>query len=799
MHRSLIATLAAVILVNQSLLPGAALASDTAPLPPPIAAEAGDSSASPGPAPPAGSNRAFVDLTWNHEPRGKVLALFAGKDVFVSQDDLRRFNVPLDGARCTTVSGVCYIALSSLAPSITFVFTESTLALDVTTSAALLQRQDILLAGVAPEMSDHFVRGNVLNYSLNEVAGSQFAGVLDDRFGLAKDTMLEGGVGRTTDGLFQRTYTDLTIDSVADERRTIFGDSSAFGGDLGGSFLMGGVMIQREFSLDPYSINYPTPTLQTAITQPSQALIYVNGLLVKTIDLPPGYYTLSNIPVAAGISNAQVVIRNAFGQTSFDTGTYGAISLLRKGLTDYQYGVGFLRENVGLPGDSYGPAVVTAHYRLGMSDAATIGGLVQESDGLGNLGADYDAQIGAGVLHTAAGASLGSGRDGASGAIAYTATSLKSSFAIAFAMQSKNYTLVSSIAPEFQTVDTFIASFGRQITHSASINFSEQITKYLALGTVRQTIIGLSQQLGAWSASGTFSIQSAPGQPGFPGGTTRSFSLSFIRNIGSRLNTSATEAINVETGPGAASGYQITSSALTPLDSSYNAVIQTKPGGGVAIGGWANLASPYGTLQLQSSPGGSFSDLSASLNGAIVSTPRGTFFTQAVPDAYALVVSGTPGAAVYLSGQYVGKTAGNGAMVAPFLQSNFVNNISVSNQGLALTQIITGPGNANVGPGYHNGVIVQNHVEIVHALLGKVLLRSGDNDIVPMYGDAVLRFGDSTFSSPIDEDGRVYFQGVPPGTYALTITVPGKTCSVSVSIPQFPGPTYELGTIRCSI
>jgi outer membrane usher protein len=744
--------------------------------------------------------RAFVDLSWNHVPEGKVLAAFDDATVFLSRDDLTRFGISPSDAACVPISDVCYISLASLKPNVTYVFDRSTLGLQITTSAALLPKKNVSFGAPPPILNDQYVRGNVLDYSIND-SGGLVAGVLDDRFGIAKDAVLEGGVGRTTSGLIQRTYTDFTLDDIPDERRTIVGDANAAGGDLGGSFQFAGFAVQRQFSLDPYSINYPTPTLQTAITQPSEALIYVNGALVKTIQLPPGYYTLSNIPVAAGVSNAQVVIRNAFGQNTYDTGTYGAISLLRKGLTDYQYGIGFIRENAGLPDDSYGPAVVTGHYRLGISDRATIGALVQESDGLGNVGLDYDAALGAGVLHTATSASTGDGRSGTSGTIAYTSTSIRSSFALAIQLQSKNYAFVSSIAPQFSTLANAVATFSRQITHTASISFSEQITRYVAVGSVRQSILGFTQQLGKWSVSGAYTVASAPSQsqPGLPGGATHSLSVSLIRTIGSGSATSETESVNLETGPNAVSGYQIASSALSPLDSSYNAVLQTKPGGGVAFGGWANLASPYGALQLYSSPGGALSDISASLQGAIVSTPKGTFFTQSVPDAYALVETGVANAAVFLNGMYVGKTTQAGAMVAPSLQSNFSNTISVSNKGLPLTQVLTGPGTSNVGPGYHNGVLVANHVEMVHALVGKVVLKDGGNDIIPMYGDARLVFADTNYSSPIDEDGRIYFQGVLPGVYQLTITVPGKSCTTPVSIPDFSEATHDLGTIRCHI
>ncbi len=788
MRRRVLTALALILATHTT-----ALAAD------PVTGPSASPSPQPSAAPEGGRHRTFVDVTVDKEDRGQALAVFDEGGVFLTRGDLQTLGVPTDDAVCIRISGACYIALGALKPEVTYTFDQTTLTLAIVLSASLLPKKELALGLQAPAIVDDHVRGNVLNYSLNDAPDSSLAGILDDRFGIAKDTVVQGGVGRTTAGLVQRTYTNLVVDDPDAQRRLIVGDTTAIGGDVGGSFEFGGVEIQRQFSLDPYTINYPTPTLQTAIDQPSQALIFVNGTLVKTVDLPPGYYTLSNIPVVAGLSNAQVVIRNAYGQTTYNTGDFGAVTLLKKGLTDYQYGFGFLRENLGLPSQSYGPAVLTARYRIGMSDQATIGGLVQSSGGLENVGSDYDVQIGAGVLHAAASESIGSDRNGLNGALAYTTTSLRQSFGVAVMAQGKQYTPVSSFAPEFQTLSTALVYWSHQITRLASINISEQLTKYFDEGTVQQTLVGLTQQLGPWTLSASATLQTSPTVAGAPGGTTRSLAVTFVRTIGSQSNVTTTEAVNVQTGPNAASGYELTSSALSPLDSSYDVGIQTKPGGGVQFGGSANLATPYAALQLYASPGTKWSSINATLQGAIVSTPKGTYFTQAVNDAYALVETGVPGADVYLSGTYVGKTSPNGAMVVPFLQSNYANNINVSNQGLPLTQILEGAANANVGPGYHNGAIFKNHVERVHAVSGKLLFAQGANEIVPMYGDAKLSIAKLEYESPIDEDGRVYFQGVPPGTYELTIAVPGKTCATSVQVPAFDSPTYNFGTIRCTI
>ena len=760
-----------------------------------------DALPSPSPSPAPAYHRSFVDLSIDGEPAGSVLAVFNdGTDVLLTRGDLRQHGIPIGKAPCVTISDACYISLADLKPSIGYSFDENALSVDISLGAGLLPRKAMAVGLQAPEMSDVHVRGNVLDYSFNGGPQQKLAGTLDDRFGIANDVVLEGGVGRTTSGFVQRTFTDITIDDPSAQRRDVVGDTASEGDAFGGGFEYGGFTVQRQFSLDPYSITYPTPTLQTAITQPSQAQIYVNGVLVKTIDLPPGYYTLNNLPVVAGISNAQVVIRNAYGASTFNTGTFGGVSLLRPGLSDYQFGAGFLRENLGEPDQSYGPAVGTASYRIGISNAATIGGLLQSADGTTDAGATYDAQIGAGVLQAAAGVSAGSGaRNGSAGLLSYSATTTKNGFAIALQAQSGDFTPVSSFVPAVEQFSSAVVAWSRQITHQLSLTLSEQISNYADQGAIKQTALAFTQQLGVWTMTGSYGIGSSPATAQTPAQHTQSLSVSFIRTLPSRSNTTLSEAVNVQTGPGAASGVEINSSALSPMDSSYNAVLQTKPGGGIEGGGWVNLASQYGTLQLYGSPGSTLSQIGGELDGAIVSTSKGTFFTQSVPDAYALVVTGVPKAPVYYSGMYVGATTRNGAMVVPFLQSNFANNISVSNGGLPLDQILVGAGSGNVAPSYHNGALVEDRVVTVHAIVGKVMFQEGNNRIPPMYGDARLELAQLHYDSPIDDEGRVYFQNVPPGRYDLRITVPGKTCTTAVDIPAFSSVVYKMGTVACKI
>ena len=91
-------------------------------------------------------------------------------------------------------------------------------------------------------------------------------------------------------------------------------------------------------------------------------------------------------------------------------------------------------------------------------------------------------------------------------------------------------TLVSKLgvvnaAPSIRTATVVLDSNGNGTFDSgdAVFGFGLSTVKFItgdwnnlgfdSLGVVRQTIIGFSEQLGKWSASGSYSLQSAPSQP----------------------------------------------------------------------------------------------------------------------------------------------------------------------------------------------------------------------------------------------------------------------------------------------
>ena len=84
------------------------------------------------------------------------------------------------------------------------------------------------------------------------------------------------------------------------------------------------------------------------IESPSEVEIYINDLLVERRHLSPGEYTFSNLPHATGSGKIAVVIKDAYGRTKrFEKDFYTSSSLLKPGIQEYSYNLGYKREGFG--------------------------------------------------------------------------------------------------------------------------------------------------------------------------------------------------------------------------------------------------------------------------------------------------------------------------------------------------------------------------------------------------------------------------------------------------------------------
>ena len=289
--------------------------------------------------PAAAQERSIWALVVNEEPKGDIEIVLTPRD----PGSIPRRSPPAC-ADCRTVSGGvraghhARVSLASLAPRSRFKLDEAEIRLLLSADPSLLSDTAGDLQS-APARMDRQLQQRGLPELLRRPGPPTASGTAT----ASSDFHLFGGLfesaasvndaGEVTPGL-----TSLTIDQVRHRRRWVFGDTIGRSTTLGSAPMVGGFSLSTQTSVDPYYTLYPSPQVRGAVRTPTTADLYVDGRLVSSVRLPPGQFTLNDLPLETGLGNARVILRDAFGrEQTINLGFYLSTQLLKRGEQDYSY------------------------------------------------------------------------------------------------------------------------------------------------------------------------------------------------------------------------------------------------------------------------------------------------------------------------------------------------------------------------------------------------------------------------------------------------------------------------------
>lgn len=165
--------------------------------------------------------------------------------------------------------------------------------------------------------------GGAINYRVEKAWGADTLG--GNSFGTYFDSFINmGGVVLESQSNYQdsnvsgtgwfRGDTRLVKDFPKNRVRTQVGDvyPSNFGFMPSGP--VGGVMIARNFTLNPYRIPFPQGQGNFVLRTRSRVRTFVNGVQVKDETLPPGNYDLRNVPLTNGLNTVVVEATDELGE-----------------------------------------------------------------------------------------------------------------------------------------------------------------------------------------------------------------------------------------------------------------------------------------------------------------------------------------------------------------------------------------------------------------------------------------------------------------------------------------------------
>jgi outer membrane usher protein len=557
---------------------------------------------------------------------------------------------------------------------------------------------------------------------------------------------------------------------------------------------IGGLQMQRDFSLRPDLITMPLPSLSGSAALPSTLDVYVGNTKTYSTEIPSGPYRIDNIPVVSGAGTARLVLTDATGrQIQTESSFFTDIRLMRAGLFSYSLEAGFPRLDYGVDSFNYddGP-VVTGSLRGGLSDTVSVEGHIEAGHGLVNGGGGVVFATGRLGLLSVAGSA--SSVDGEQGSLLYGGWYLPlGNFSVQGTTQRS--------FGDYRDLASLPIRSGNVLLPGAEV---PRAIDQLALGYRFDT--GTSVSLAGIHVHGPEDRKS----------TIVTGSLNHSFDNGMSLFASAFRDFDEKGADGVFVGLSVplgssvnafASVANDKLGTSFSADLQksmgSEPGswgGRLSVDrGAGDFVSGYGALRLRSGVfEGSFIEQDstvsayASFSGSIVAAGGGIFAAQRIDDAFAVVDAGAPGVKVLLENRPVGVTGDGGDLLVTGLRSYQNNTITIDPTDLPLDAEIPNV-ELRVVPAARSGALARFEIE-QSVPAAEVIFTDAKGAFVEPGARGTLLGAVERFV--VGYDGRAFIRNLKSEN-VVSIDLPAGTCEARFAYVARPNTRATIGPITC--
>lgn len=737
------------------------------------------------------AREAWYEVIVNGQATGDVtLALFrdAGK-LFVDGRDLRRWRLLDPPARALEHFGGDYYPLGAF-PGLNYHVDDRAqqISLDVParhfeTTSLLGHERELLEPDPTPV-------GGFLNYdilafenngdstasALLELGAFNGWGAASSRF-VARSSSSEGGEKML------RLDSSWTRDDPASLRSLLLGDSVTSGSAWGGAVRFGGLQWGRNFDTQPGFVTLPMPGMTGEAVLPSTVDLYINDALRLRREVPSGPFSIESLPVITGRGEARLVVRDILGNERIITEDYYASSeLLRKGLHDYSYEAGLIRENYGQTSDDYGRAVAVGTHRYGFSDSFTAelrGEFLADQRSVGVAGA-WSLPLG-GVMSGALASSHGERGAG-------------NLLSLGFQRQGEwlNWSMESQVASErFVRLGTDGRPLPRRQTR-ASVSFASGAAGSFGLAYIQrkhyhQEDVELFSanyrlRLGRFGQLNVSALHAADS-----GDTSLNLHLSFPlggeRTSGSYSRSSSArgepqESIQVRRGlpAGSGLGYHV------------------RAGRGVSDYQQLGLSARtnQGTYRVDAAQSEGKRTYQARASGSLAAAGSTLLHGRRLGSSFGVIrLSGFPGVRVYAENQLVGRTNNQGHALIPHLRPYEKNRLAIEQADLPLSAQVTML-EMQVVPSWGSGIVVDFPVSRSRDALLRLFLDNGE--ALPVGARVEIEGRAQRF--PVGRRGEVYLTGLDSYNSARAFWGE-RECHFEFSLEETDEMLLDLGDHHC--
>lgn len=731
---------------------------------------------------------ALLEVSVNGQAPGQPVVVLRdpGGAIYLSVDLLRQWHLRLDGLATIASGGMLYVSLADVA-GLDFRVDEDTQTLLLQVEAGRLDENVYSYRTRPPEPMTPGGWGGFVNYeALAEYSAGQarLSGSLEvvafSPHGFATSSFLgrwsEDGARAT------RLETNWTIDDPERMRSLRLGDGITRGGTGGGPLRFGGVQFARNFATQPGFVTLPMPTFSGSAALPSVVDVYVNNLLQGGHDVRPGPFRVVDVPIVTGSGEIMLVVRDLLGrETVMRQSYYAAPDLLRAGLHDYSYEMGFLRRNFGRRSNDYGAMFVSGTHRYGLSDVLTGEAHLEFSRSIQQAGVSASflwPEIGL----FSAGAAMSSSDRG-----------LGNLVSVGFERRSRRLSI--GAYAEFATEDfTALGTLFEQRRPAATIQAFAGMP--LSFGSIGASYIWRDRR-------GAPDVEIVSANASIRVGHLGSLHLAARQGIGKSRETAVEVFVTIPLGARThASGGVAVRDGATSVTADLQRNAPAGEGVGYRLSASAGRHDRIeGRLAVQTDFGAYDAGLTWSdgatgvrivASGAVGIVGGRVFASRPLTQSFAAVrVGAFPGVRVYADNQLVGRTDGNGVAIIPRLRPFESNRVRIEAGDLPMDTELPSH-ELSVRPPNRSGVAVDFGARPSRDVIVNVSLEDGR----PLPAGALLRLegGERDFVSA--RGGDVYLSGLDP-TNLVTARFNGAVCRFTLELPGGSGLQPRLDPVIC--
>lgn len=583
-----------------------------------------------------------------------------------------------------------------------------------------------------------------------------------------------------------RLDTTWTMDFPEKMRSLRMGDAINAPASWGRSVHFGGIQYGTNFATQPDFLIFPMQSVMGQAALPSTVDVFVNNTLISNQSVPPGPFTINNLPIVTGAGEVQLVVRDMLGRQQIITRPfYASHSLLREGLESFSCELGLVRENFGIDSNAYGGWLSSGTYRRGMSDHFTgefHAEAMQEQATVG-AGGDYlISQLGT-LSSYIAGSESNTGQ-GQMLLLGIVRQAHPWSLGVRTQWFSSGFAQLGLQAPQLPPAQINVANLG----------YATEVNGSFGLAYVEQR-----NRDNEDARIATFSYSVSLGKMG-------SLSTTAMRNYAGEVSTTVFVLLSVSLDElTSLSGAQLAREGSNGISHESSATLQRNMPGGEGYGyrllarseGTAEAAysqqSNVATYSIAAAQTENYTSTMMGVSGGVAMLGGDVFMSRRVDQSFAVVrIPDYPGVRILADNQPAGRTNAQGSALIPHLRAYDINTISVDQRDIPMDAEIKAT-KLNAIPYYRSGIDLEFPIRRSHGATLTILLENGK----PMpVGAAVQQVGKKEILT-VGYDGEVYIVDLAPTT-RLRASWHQQSCEFDVHFSASAEPLPHLGSFICT-